>query len=73
MAPARKFQNESEFSLCLLAAALDSRRATEWSGKPDRIEIQISIYDDRRNEVATTVVSGKSKWVTFGDYIRSLY
>lgn len=61
-------------------------RATEWSGKPDRIEIQISIYDDRSNEVAATVVSGKSKWATFGgdhpqdllpepvgDYIRSLY
>lgn len=61
-------------------------RATEWSGRSDRIEIKLSIYDDRSNEIAATIVSGKSKWATFGgdhpqdllpepltEYVRSLY
>jgi hypothetical protein len=42
-------------------------RATEWSGKRDRIEIQLRIYDvATREELASTVFSGKSKWMTFG-------
>jgi hypothetical protein len=42
-------------------------RATEWSGKPDRIEIKVSIYDAKTmSEVAATVITGKSKWATFG-------
>ena len=42
-------------------------RATEWSGKKDKIEIKISIYgaaDDQ--EIAGTLIGGKSKWATFG-------
>jgi len=62
-------------------------RATEWSGKPDKIEVKISIYDNLTlKELASTIISGKSKWATFGGdhpqdlldepisaYVRSLY
>ena len=62
-------------------------RATEWSGKPDRIEIQITIYDAiTREEIANSSYTGKSKWATFGGdhpqdllpeptlkYVQSLY
>jgi len=42
-------------------------RATEWSGKPDRIEIQVAIYDtDNKKEFANSSYTGKSKWLTFG-------
>lgn len=42
-------------------------RATEWSGIPDRIEVKVSIYDGQSaKELASTVISGKSKWATFG-------
>ena len=62
-------------------------RATEWSGRPDRVEVQISVYDAlTKEEVASSSYSGKSKWATFGgdhpqdllaepteDYVSSLY
>ena len=42
-------------------------RATEWSGKPDRIEIQIVIFDAvTKQEIANSTYTGKSKWATFG-------
>jgi hypothetical protein len=42
-------------------------RATEWSGLPDKIEVKIIIYDGGTgNEVASTLISGRSKWATFG-------
>lgn len=42
-------------------------RATEWSGKPDRIEIQITIYDTKtKQQIAKSSYTGKSKWATFG-------
>lgn len=42
-------------------------RATEWSGKPDRIKIKIALYEgENLTESASTVISGKSKWATFG-------
>lgn len=42
-------------------------RATEWSGKLDKVEIKVSIYDAKTmHEVAATVIAGKSKWATFG-------
>jgi len=42
-------------------------RATEWSGLPDKIEVKISIYDGQGGkELASTIISGKSKWATFG-------
>jgi Domain of unknown function (DUF4823) len=62
-------------------------RATEWSGIPDRIEVKISIYDAALGaEIASAVISGKSKWTTLGgdhpqdllpepvnQYVESLY
>jgi hypothetical protein len=42
-------------------------RNTEWSGKKDVIEIQIAIVDAASGSaLATSVISGKSKWATFG-------
>lgn len=42
-------------------------RATEWSAKPDRIEIQITVYDARTKiEIANSSYTGKSKLTTFG-------
>lgn len=62
-------------------------RNTEWSGKKDKIEVKISIYEGKSwKELASTTISGKSKWATFGgdhpqdllpeplgEYIDSLY
>ncbi len=42
-------------------------RATEWSGKPDRIEIQLIIFDSfTKKELVNFSYTGKSKWATFG-------
>lgn len=42
-------------------------RITEWSGRPDRIEIQLIIYDAiTKKELANSSYTGKSKWATFG-------
>lgn len=62
-------------------------RATEWSGIPDRVEVKLIVSDARSsNELASIVISGKSKWATFGGdhpqdllpeplnlYVQSLY
>lgn len=62
-------------------------RATTWSGKPDIIEVKISVYDSQSgNILASTIIKGKSKWATFGgdhpqdlltepldEYVESLY
>lgn len=42
-------------------------RATEWSGIPDQIEIQLAVYDViTKEELANYSYTGKSKWLTFG-------
>jgi hypothetical protein len=42
-------------------------RATEWSGKKDKLEIKLSVYDAKTGkELASAVLAGKSKWGTFG-------
>jgi len=41
-------------------------RATEWSGIPDRLEVKLSILDGKKKEIATTIITGKSKWATLG-------
>ena len=42
-------------------------RNTEWSGKKDVMEIQLAVVDAASGAaLATTVISGKSKWATFG-------
>ena len=42
-------------------------RNTEWSGLPDRIEIKFVVIGAQGSgEIASTIISGKSKWATFG-------
>lgn len=42
-------------------------RNTEWSGIPDRVEVKFLVADAKSaKEIASTVISGKSKWATFG-------
>ena len=42
-------------------------RNTEWSGKKDKIEIQIAVYDAvTKQELANSTYTGRSKWATFG-------
>ncbi|MCL1056452.1 DUF4823 domain-containing protein [Shewanella gelidimarina] len=42
-------------------------RATEWSGKSDKLEIQIITYDTKtKKEIGNSTYSGKSKWASFG-------
>ena len=42
-------------------------RNTEWSGIKDKLEIKLAVYDARDGtELSNTIISGKSKWVTFG-------
>ncbi len=61
-------------------------RATEWSGKKDKIEVKITVYSRDGNPIASQIISGKSKWLTFGgdhpqdllsepinEYVQSLY
>jgi hypothetical protein len=61
-------------------------RATEWSGKKDKLEIKLTIYAPNGEVVGSNIISGKSKWATFGgdhpqdllpepvgEYVRSLF
>lgn len=61
-------------------------RATEWSGKKDKIEVKITVYSAEGAVLASNIISGKSKWATFGgdhpqdllpeplaNYVQSLY
>ncbi len=42
-------------------------RATEWSGKPDKIRVLIEVFDAQSSEkLHSTVISGKSQWATMG-------
>lgn len=41
-------------------------RNTEWSGIPDRVEVKLTVHDEVGKELASVVVTGKSKWATFG-------
>jgi len=42
-------------------------RVTEWSGKPDRIEVEIRLIDGKSGEVLESqIVKANSKWATFG-------
>ena len=42
-------------------------RVTEWSGIKDKLEVRLSIYGTQgEGPIASTIISGKSKWMTFG-------
>jgi len=62
-------------------------RATEWSGKPDKVTIKIRVVDVKSNKnISSIVLKSNSSWLTLGgdhpqdllekpisDYINSLY
>lgn len=49
-------------------------RATEWSGKPDKIEIKVTIHEGQDSkELTSAIISGKSKWATFGGYLKTFF
>lgn len=42
-------------------------RATEWSGRADRLEVKITVFDLSTQEMlASTVLNGRSRWATLG-------
>jgi hypothetical protein len=42
-------------------------RATEWSGKPDRITLRIEVYDTATDKILSdSVLEAHSSWYTFG-------
>ncbi len=42
-------------------------RNTEWSGKKDKLEIKVAVYDAADGtELSNIIISGESKWATFG-------
>lgn len=42
-------------------------RATEWSGKSDRLEVQVTVYDtSTKSEIVSSSYKGKSQWLTLG-------
>ena len=42
------------------------QRATEWSGKPSRMSVRLSIYDvESRLMIKTTIIDGRSRIVSF--------
>jgi len=41
-------------------------RATEWSGLPDRIKIELRTIDPAGRPRDATIISGSSKWATLG-------
>lgn len=42
-------------------------RATEWSGKKDKLEVKLTVYlGTDSTEISNQLIAGKSKWATFG-------
>src|SRR5690554_3474576 len=42
-------------------------RATEWSGKRDKVKVRLSVFDGQSgSELSSIIISGKSKWATLG-------
>src|SRR3546814_13659208 len=42
-------------------------RATEWSGKPDQIEVEIRLFDGRKGTLlASRIVNASRPWATIG-------
>lgn len=62
-----KAREEGVQYLILPTIAHWEERATEWSGRPDRITIRLDLIEvDSGRVLDTTTVSGKSRWFTFG-------
>lgn len=42
-------------------------RATEWSGRPDRMRVRLTIFDTETGTMIDSVeIQGQSRWATFG-------
>lgn len=42
-------------------------RATEWSGKPDRVSIRLNLFEvPSGRQIDSVIVNGSSKWATLG-------
>ena len=83
-----KLKSSADFDYYVIPEILHwEDRSTEWSGIPDKLEIKVTVYEGKSwIELASTIISGKSKWMTFGGdhpqdllpeplnkYIQSLY
>ncbi len=68
MEEALSFARESDIGYVLQTEILNwEDRATEWSGRPDRITLQMSVYESAQGElIATETAKASSKWATFG-------
>lgn len=45
-------------------------RATEWSGKPDRIEIMVKVFNTEESaSVTSSSIKGKSSWLPWAEII----
>ncbi|WP_137939136.1 DUF4823 domain-containing protein [Chitinivorax sp. B] len=66
--PCLQIEGKGSFTYLVIPEILHwEDRNTEWSGISDRVEIKLIIVDSRSNmELASIVISGKSKWATFG-------
>lgn len=67
-APCLRTESKGSFTYFVVPEILHwEDRNTEWSGIPDRVEVKLVVLDGQTNgELASTVISGKSKWATFG-------
>lgn len=65
---ARRSAQEGGYDYLLFPQILHwEDRATEWSGKSDRISVKLSVIRTENGEVVdSAVVDGKSKWMTMG-------
>jgi len=57
-------KNDSEFSIAPQILHWEDR-ATEWSGKPDKVKVSLPLYKSG-NLIGSATVSAKSSWWTFG-------
>ena len=55
-----------DYYICPTILHWEDRR-TEWSGRPDRVEVKIAIYHiTTGKEIDSVIIKSKSRWATFG-------
>jgi hypothetical protein len=66
--PCLKSESSGDYQYLVVPEILHwEDRNTEWSSIPDRIVVKLVVIDEKNGaELAATVISGKSKWTTFG-------
>jgi len=65
---AEAFAKDSGYQYLIYSTILNwEDRATEWSGKRDKVKVKIDVVDLSKGLVAnSTIIEGKSKWASFG-------